>query len=139
MRADLRARLPVLVPVGGVVGVVEADGVGERAGGVHVELERALVIAARPEVERDRVRLDDAVAAGEALDDGGVGLRAVEGDVDGVVVVEDADGRRVARGGAVGGDLLGEGRRGGGEGPDGIVDLAVESGWGWGADGVEVR
>ena len=126
VRCPRDVRLPVLVPVGVRVGVVEADGVVEHAGGIDLELECALAVAARAEIDLDEVGLDRVIAAGEARDDRRLGLGAGDAEVDRVVVVEDLDGGALDRRLAAVRHLLGEAIVGGRGAPGGVVELAVD-------------
>ncbi|MFT3765986.1 MAG: hypothetical protein QM820_10780 [Minicystis sp.] len=116
---------PVLVPVLVELGVVEVEAVREHARGVDRELEGALAVAARVEHDGDRVRLDRPIAPREPRHDVDR-LRAVDADVDVVVVVEDAHDRAIAGRLAVDGDLLGEAVAGDRLLPHGVVEPPVD-------------
>jgi hypothetical protein len=130
--APHHARVPVLVPIRRVVGVVEAEAVVEHAGGVDHELESAHAVAAGVEIDLDIISLDAAIAPGKSRDHGHR-LIALESDPDRFAIVEHPHARLVRRSAALVRELLGERARDRRGRPGGLVELSVEGELGVGA------
>ena len=116
------------VPVAGEGGVVEVDPVGQHAGGVDGEVERAHAGAAAVDVDPDAVGRDLRVAAREPAHDGRVQLLAVDADVEVLVVVQHPHRRALAGRRALVREVLHELVRRRGRGPGRIVEAAVDDG-----------
>ncbi len=126
MKGKARLGFPVLVAVVRFLGVVVAQRVDANAGRIDEEFERRLAVAARPERDRDPIRFDETPATREPLHDASACLLAVESDVDGFVVVQDAERGALGRCLPFVRELLHEGRRRLGLRPRRVVELAVE-------------
>jgi hypothetical protein len=130
-----RARLPVLVPGRIELAVLRKDAVGANAREVHHEVVGgAAPVAATVDRDGDLVghhagesldlalvRGEVAIATSQARHEWRAPLPAVDAEVEGVVVVEDAHARAHARGLALVREPLREGARGRSEPPRGLV------------------
>ena len=85
-------RVPGAVPVGGEVGVVVVERVQLHARGVDLEVVAGAAVERGVQVEGDEVALDEAVAAAER-EGGRERVVALDADVDGLVVPENAEAR----------------------------------------------